>query len=175
MEKHRGQEMRFVLGLLLIANATIFAKEGIWQETVFGYKLEWSSVWKKVGEKQDDLLVLARRYDASKPDRIVGELLAAQLPGSMETESSGMLKTPEINPGIAELLDSQTVTTKTGKKAICIAMGFNISMEPFESPTVFYSVYLAGKKSGCVTIKLRCSKKDFKKLKAEMMPAIMKI
>ena len=167
--------MRVGLGVFLIAITTNFAKDSLWQQDVFGYKLELSSGWKKVGEKQDDLIILARRYNTSKPDSILGEIVAAQLPGSMETESNGMLKTPEINPGIAELLGSETVTSKKGTKIVCVAIGFNISMAPFESPTVFYSVYLPSQKTGCITIKLRCSKKDFKKLKAEIMPAIMNI
>ncbi|GEM_PF-5032184 len=167
--------MKLLLQMILLIVAVSFSNEKTWQQDAFGYRLRWNSDWKKSGEKQAEATILARRFDESNPGRLLGEFVGVHLTGTMETESNGMLKSPEMNPGIMELLDSATLRTKSGTKFTCVALQVNVSMEPFEAPTVFYSIYLPGKNQGCVSFKLRCSKKDFKTLKNDLIPVILGI
>lgn len=162
-----------VISIIILASAS---SKSTWRQEIFGYSLRWQDSWNKISEGQkEEVVIIARSYDKNKPDRLIGEVSGTRLSGTIEVESGGMLKSPEMSPGVIELLDSETIKTKSGVKAICVTLKLNVSMEPFQSPTVFHSVYLPGKNHGCVTFKLRCSKKDYQRLKGEFMSVILDI
>ncbi len=161
----------FIMSMLIIFNYS-FSNNDYWEYDLFGYNLKFDNNWQKTSNENKSVNAIAIQKDQNK---IIGELLGAHLDGTIEKESSGMLKSPEMNPGVMVLLDSATLETKSSIKIFTVAIGLNVQMEPFEGPSVFYSIYLPGKSNDTITLKLRCSKKNFKQLKNDILEIVLRM
>jgi hypothetical protein len=122
--------------------------------------------WKLTQAKPETPGVVAVRYvDKAGVQVVVGELMAAELSGSVAKESKEMETSAKQE--VVKLTETGGFETRTGLEGRQVLLTVAVADRDFGNPFVLYSLYLPQTDGTCVTLKLRCGASRFTSLRGE--------
>ncbi|MDA3873357.1 MAG: hypothetical protein PF795_05300 [Kiritimatiellae bacterium] len=159
---------KLTIALFFLVGAFVWSGEDIQTTVTIGeFSTTLPASWESVQEP-DDKEVLAKRYIESGQRKVpIGELLGSRLKGAADTEAGEMELSAKQNPRVVRLLDVGKFEIQGGAVGRKVLIALSAQDPDYESPLIFYSIYLPQADGSSVTFKLRCGMSHFESLRKE--------